>query len=339
MAPTRGTGSARSVLFIGGTGVISTACARAAVADGFAVTLLNRGTSSTHEPAAGAEVLTADIRDAGAVRAVLGRREFDVVVDFLTFTTGQLESNLDLLDGRFGQYVFISSASAYQTPPTHGPVTESTPLRNPLWQYSRDKIACEDLLVARYREQGLPVTIVRPSHTYDHTLLPFTGGWTVVQRMLEGREVVVPGDGTSWWTLTHHEDFARAFVRLLDRPQAIGEAFHITSDEALTWDQIHQEVAAAAGVEARIVHVASDAIAAQDREIGASLVGDKSNSMVFDNTKIRTLAPGWRAQVPFRRGAAELVAWHLADPSRQRVDRDVDAMYDRLLEAYRPRTL
>ena len=331
--------SSPTVLFIGGTGVISTACARAAVADGFAVTLLNRGASSTHEPAPGAEVVTADIRDRDATAAALDGREFDVVVDFLTFTPDQLEANLELLHGRFGQYVFISSASAYQTPPTHGPVTESTPLRNPFWQYSRDKIACEDLLVARYRDAGLPVTIVRPSHTYDHTLLPFSGGWTVVQRMLEGREVVVPGDGTSWWTLTHHEDFARAFVRLLDRPQAIGEAFHITSDEALTWDQIHQEVAAAAGVEARIVHIASDAIAAGDAELGASLVGDKSNSMVFDNTKIRTLAAGWDARVPFRRGAAEMVAWHLADPSRQVVDHELDSFYDRLIEVYRPKAL
>ena len=328
-----------TVLFIGGTGVISTACARAAVADGFAVTLLNRGVSSTREPAPGAEVVTADIRDREAAGVALQGREFDVVVDFLTFTTDQLRANLDLLEGCFGQYVFISSASAYQTPPTHGPVTESTPLRNPFWQYSRDKIACEDLLVARYRDAGLPVTIVRPSHTYDHTLLPFSGGWTVVQRMLEGREVVVPGDGTSWWTLTHHEDFARAFVRLLDRPQAIGEAFHITSDEALTWDQIHQEVAAAAGVEARIVHIASQAIAASDAELGASLVGDKSNSMVFDNTKVRTLAPGWDARVPFRRGAAEMVRWHLGDPSRQSVDHELDGLYDRLLEAYRPRAL
>ncbi|MEP6854144.1 MAG: NAD-dependent epimerase/dehydratase family protein [Pedococcus sp.] len=328
-----------TVLFIGGTGVISTACARAAVADGFAVTLLNRGVSSTREPAPGAEVVTADIRDRKAAAAALQGREFDVVVDFLTFTTDQLRANLDLLESRFGQYVFISSASAYQTPPTHGPVTESTPLRNPFWQYSRDKIACEDLLVARYRDAGFPVTIVRPSHTYDHTLLPFSGGWTVVQRMLEGREVVVPGDGTSWWTLTHHEDFARAFVRLLDRPQAIGEAFHITSDEALTWDQIHQEVAAAAGVEARIVHIASQAIAASDAELGASLVGDKSNSMVFDNTKVRTLAPGWDARVPFRRGAAEMVRWHLGDPSRQSVDHELDGLYDRLLEAYRPRAL
>ncbi len=331
--------SSPTVLFIGGTGVISSACAALAVDQGMQVTLLNRGSSRRHEPAAGAEVLTADVRDTEAVARVLDGRSFDVVADFLSFTPDQLAANLDLLEGRFGQYVFISSASAYQTPPTHLPITESTPLRNPFWQYSRDKIACEDLLVARYRETGLPMTIVRPSHTYDRTLSPFNGGWTAIGRMREGREVVVPGDGTSLWTLTHHEDFARAFVRLLDRPQAIGEAFHITSDEALTWDQIHREVAAALGVEPRLVHVPTDVIAASDADLGASLIGDKSNSMVFDNSKIRTLAPEWQAVIPFRRGAREIVEWHLESADRQQFDASLERLFDRLVDRARPHSV
>ncbi|WP_270886397.1 NAD-dependent epimerase/dehydratase family protein [Pedococcus sp. 5OH_020] len=324
-----------SVLFIGGTGVISSACVREALDAGWEVTLLNRGASRHHPPAADAEPLVADVRDRDAlVSAVQGRR-FDVVADFLSFTTDQLRQSLGALSGSFGQYVFISSASAYQTPPTQLPVTESTPLRNPFWKYSRDKIACEDLLTAAYRDQALPMTVVRPSHTYDHTLAPLDGGWTAVERMIQGREVVVHGDGTSLWTLTHHADFARAFVRLLGRREAVGEAFHITSDEALPWDAIYTEVAHAAGVEPRLVHVPSDAIAALDADHGASLLGDKAHSMVFDNGKLRRLAPGWHAVVPFRQGASEVVEWHLADAGRRQVDARKDALFDRLVERYR----
>ncbi|HEV7172461.1 NAD-dependent epimerase/dehydratase family protein [Pedococcus sp.] len=326
---------AQSVLFVGGTGVISSACSREALARGWTVTLLNRGESATHLAPEGAEVLRADVRDAKSVSAALGDREFDVVADFLSFTPEHVQQQLDQLNGRTGQYVFISSASAYQTPPARLPVTESTPLRNPYWAYSRDKIACEDLLVRAYREAGLPMTIVRPSHTYDHTLPPFHGGWTVVERMRRGQEVVVHGDGTSLWTITHHEDFARAFVGLLGRQAALGEAFHITADEAPTWNRIYADLAEAAGVEPRLVHVPSDAIAAADPDFGASLLGDKANSMVFDNSKIRSLVPGWHARVPFRQGAQEIVDWHDADPSRRRVDARLDALYDRLVEDHR----
>jgi nucleoside-diphosphate-sugar epimerase len=324
------------VLFIGGTGVISTACAAAALERGMEVTLLNRGRSETHTPPDGAGVVTADVRDAAAVREALGDREYDVVADFLSFTPDHVQQQLDTFvePGRTGQYVFISSASAYQTPPSRLPVTESTPLRNPFWQYSRDKIACEDLLVAAYRETGLPMTIVRPSHTYDHTLPPFGGRWTVVDRMRRGKEVVVHGDGSSLWTLTHHTDFAAAFVGLLGRHEALGEAFHITSDESPTWDRIHEAVAEAAGVEARLVHVPSEAIAAEDAELGASLLGDKAHSMVFDNSKVKALVPGWTAVVPFRQGAQEIVDWHDADPSRQHVDPALDALHDRLVERW-----
>ncbi|HWJ09522.1 MAG TPA: NAD-dependent epimerase/dehydratase family protein, partial [Nocardioides sp.] len=210
------------------------------------------------------------------------------------------------------------------------------PLRNPFWQYSRDKIACEDLLVAAYRDEEFPATIVRPSHTYDRTLVPFDGGWTVLGRMRQGREIVVHGDGTSLWTLTHHADFARGFVPLLGHPRTLGDVFHITSDEALTWDQIAETLAAAAGVEARIVHVPSDAIAAADPEWGAGLLGDKAHSMVFDNGKLRSVVPDYVATIPFFQGAREIVAWYDEDPARQRVDARLDAVMDRLIERYRP---
>ena len=328
-----------SVLFIGGTGVISTACVREAMRQGREVTLLNRGETTHRSVPDAAEVLQADVRDAASVRAALGQREFDTVVSFLNFTPDHVQQDVDLFSGRAGQYVFISSASAYQTPPARLPVTESTPLRNPYWDYSRNKIACEDLLVREYRERAFPMTIVRPSHTYDPTLVPFDGGWTVVERMRQGRAVVVPGDGTSLWTLTHHEDFARAFTGLLGRREALGEAFHITSDEAPPWNEIYSAVAAAAGVEPRLVHIASDAIAAADPDLGAGLLGDKSNSMVFDNSKVKALVPGWSAVVPFRQGAREIVAWHDEDPARRAVDPRLDALFDRLVEAYRPRPL
>ncbi len=326
---------AKSVLYIGGTGVISSACVAESVAQGWGVTILNRGTSTTHPAHPDAEALTADVRDAAAVRDAVGEREFDVVVDFLSFTPAQVQQQLDQFADRTGQYVFISSASAYQTPPARLPVIESTPLRNPFWQYSRDKIACEDLLVGAYRADDLPMTIVRPSHTYDHTLPPFEGGWTTIERMRQGREVLVHGDGTSLWTITHHTDFARAFVGLLGRREALGEAFHITGDEAPSWNRIYTDVAEAAGVEPRLVHVPSDAVAAVDEEFGASLLGDKAHTMLFDNSKVRSLVPGWHAVVPFRQGAQEIGDWHDADPARRTVDAELDAVYDRLIEAYR----
>jgi nucleoside-diphosphate-sugar epimerase len=231
--------------------------------------------------------------------------------------------------------VFISSASAYQTPPGRLPVLESTPLRNPFWQYSRDKIACEDLLVQAYREHGVPATIVRPSHTYDKTLLPMDGGWTVVDRMRRGVEVVVHGDGTSLWTLTHHTDFARAFVGLLGHPAAIGDSFHITSDEWLSWNEIFTLVGQAAGVEPRLVHVPSEAIAAVDPDWGAGLLGDKAHSMIFDNTKVRRLVPDSTALIGFHTGAREIMAWYDADPARQQVDAEMDAKMDQLVAAHR----
>ena len=325
----------QSVLFLGGTGIISSACTARAVELGMDVFVLNRGRTSTSRPLPdGVTSLVGDLKEPDSVREALGGREFDVVADFLAFTPSDVSARLDLLRGRMGQYVFISSASAYQTPPGRLPVVESTPLRNPFWQYSRDKIACEDLLVRAYREEGLPMTIVRPSHTYDKTLLPFDGGWTVVDRMRRGAGVVVPGDGTSLWTLTHHTDFARAFVGLLGHPAAIGDSFHITSDEWLAWNDIFTLVGRAAGVEPRLVHVPSEQIAAADPTWGAGLLGDKSHSMIFDNSKVRRLVPDYTAVVHFHRGAREILDWYDADPSRQRVDSAMDATMDRLVAGY-----
>jgi nucleoside-diphosphate-sugar epimerase len=321
------------VLFIGGTGIISSGCSRRAVAAGIDLTILNRGAQLARPAPEGAEVVHADIRDAESVRAAVGGRSFDVVADFVAFTPQHVQADIDFFGGRIGQYVFISSASAYQTPPSRLPIVESTPLRNPYWSYSRDKIACEDLLVAAYRADGFPATIVRPSHTYDRTLVPLMGGWTDIERMRRGLPVVVHGDGTSLWTLTHHDDFAKAFVGLLGHPQAIGDSFQITSDEVLTWNQIYDLMADAAGTRADIVHIASDTIARADAEMGASLLGDRAHSVIFDNTKVKALVPDYVATIPFAIGAREIVEWFDADVSRRVVDADLDALLDKLIAA------
>ncbi len=304
------------VLFIGGSGVISSACSRVAVDSGMDLFVLNRGRSTVRPLPPGVTMLRADVREPATVRDEIKGRDFDAVVNWVAFTPGQVRTDIDLFRGRTGQYVFISSASAYQTPPARMPVTESTPLRNPYWQYSRDKIACEDLLVSAYREEGFPATIVRPSHTYDATSVPFDGRWTVLGRMRAGKPVIVHGDGTSLWTLTHHDDFARAFVPLLGHPRTLGEAIHITSDDVLTWNQI------------------AEALAAADPEWGAGLLGDKAHSMVFDNAKLRSIVPGWRAVIPFEQGAREIVEWYLADPARQVTDTAMDAVMDKLATAW-----
>jgi nucleoside-diphosphate-sugar epimerase len=326
--------SALRVLFIGGSGQISSACSRRAVDLGIELYVLNRGRTSSRPLPPEARVLQGDIRDPASARAAIGDLEFDAVADFVAFTPEHVQADIDLFAGRTGQYVFISSASAYQKPVGRLPIVESTPLRNPIWPYSQDKIACEELLVRAYREDGFPATIVRPSHTYDHANLPFDGGWTVVERMRQGREVVVHGDGTSLWTLTHHVDFAKAFVGLLGHPQAIGDSFHITSDEVLTWNQIYELVAAAAGAEPRLVHVTSDAIFAADERWGRSLLGDKAHSVIFDNAKVRALVPDYVATIPFAQGAREIVAWHDEDPARRAVDERVDALMDALVARY-----
>lgn len=319
------------VLFIGGTGIISSACSPLAIESGVELYLLNRGKS--HRPAPeGAKVLEGDIRNPDSVRAAIGDMKFDAVVDWIAFTTQHIETDIDLFRGRTGQFVFISSASAYQSPPATLPVTESTVLDNPYWEYSRNKIACEERLIRAYREEKFPATIIRPSHTYDRTLLPFDHGWTVVDRMRRGKPVVVHGDGTSIWVLTHHTDFARAFVPLLGNPHTIGDAIHITSDEWLTWNQIYDEVARAAGTKAIKVHVPSDEIVRRDPGREGGLIGDKANSMMFDNSKVKSLTGGWSAKIPFARGADEIIAWYEANPDRQMVNPELDRLEDELVE-------
>jgi nucleoside-diphosphate-sugar epimerase len=329
------------VLFIGGTGTISASCAREAVRQGLDVTVLNRGVTTTRDLPEEVTRLTADTEDPAAMREAIGDRAFDAVVDWIAFHPDQVRRDIDLFAGRCGQYVFISSAAAYRTPPNRLPLTESSPLGNREWRYARDKIACEDLLVQAHREHDFPMTIVRPSLTYDETIVPFDGGWTVIERMRQGKPIVVHGDGTSLWTMTHARDFAVGFTGLLGRDAALGEAFHITGDEAPTWDRIYRTFAAAAGVaDPELVHVPSDAIEAVDDWWGVGLLTDKAHSLVFDNAKIKSLVPefGLRA-TPLKLGAREIVAWFDAHPEHQWRDEKTDANMDRLIAAYRPRPL
>jgi nucleoside-diphosphate-sugar epimerase len=326
--------SALRVLIIGGNGIISASASRLAVERGMELTLLNRGVDSTRPPIEGAASIVGDANDPASVRAAVGEREFDVVANFRAFTPDQVEADVELFAGRTGQYIFISSASAYQKPVAHLPIVESTPLHNPFWQYSRDKIACEDVLVRAYRSSGFPMTIVRPSHTYDPTLIPLTGEWTTLARIRDGRPIVIHGDGTSLWTMTHARDFARAFVGLFANPHALGSPVHITSDESLTWNAIADLFGRALGVEPNIVHVPSDAIARELPEIGDGLLGDKAHSVVFDNTRIKSLVPGWVATTPFAEGSREIADWYLADAKRQVPDAALDAAFDAMTQRF-----
>jgi nucleoside-diphosphate-sugar epimerase len=325
--------SGLSVLFLGGTGCISSACAEEVIGAGDRLALLNRNTTSLRPPPRSAELLRGDVSVPGSVESAIGSRTFDVVVNFVAFRPDQVATDVARFRGRCGQYVFVSSASAYQKPIGHLPITESTPLANPFWQYSRDKIACEELLAAAYREQGFPVTVVRPSHTYDKTSLPLLGGWAAIERMRRGEPVVVHGDGTSLWVLTHHRDFARGFAGLLGRCQAIGDSFHITGDEVLTWDQIYRILGEAAGVEPKLVHLSSEAIASVVPALGPGLLGDKAHSVIFDNDKIRHLVPDYRATIPFVRGAREMIEWHDADRAHRRVDEQTATELEELVRA------
>jgi len=327
---------AMKVLFIGGTGIISSACTALAVERGIELTLLTRG---KRELPHGVRGLNEDIHSP-ALAAKLENDEFDAVVDWIAFTPDEVERDIRLFRGRTRQFIFISSASVYQKPQTHYLMTESTPLANPHWDYSRNKIACEERLMTAYREEGFPITIVRPSLTYGETLVPLVmNSWaemsyTAVDRMIRGQRVVVPGDGTSLWVITHNSDFAKGFVGLLGHKQAIGHAFHITSDEVLTWDQIFRIVGEAAGVEAKIVHIPSDFIAACVPEKEGSLIGDKSVSVVFDNSKIKRFVPGFCATTSFAAGIRKSLAWFDADASRKKIDHEMNARLDKLIACY-----
>jgi nucleoside-diphosphate-sugar epimerase len=324
-----------NVLFIGGTGFISTAVSRMAIAEGFELYLLNRGARSA--PLPGSHSVTADIHRPDEVRVALSDLEFDVVVDWIAYTPADIERDLALFAGRVAQYVFISSASAYQKPPAHYLITESTPLHNPYWDYSRNKIACEERLMRAYRDEGFPATIVRPSMTYDSNLPIALGGWgtyTLVDRLLRGLPIIVHGDGSSLWVVTHADDFGRGFLGLLGNEKALGEAFHITTDEVLTWNQIYQTIAEALGVEADIVHIPSDFIVRVVPELSGSLLGDKTWSAVFDNTKIKSFVPGFQAGVPFEEGIRRTLAWFAEDARRRSVDEAVHKEMDLILQAY-----
>lgn len=323
------------VLFIGGTGNLSLDCTRRALARGMEVWHLNRGSHPGKAPE-GVHSLQADVRDEEAVDRVLGRESFDAVVDFIAYLPGQVEADVRLFRDRAGQYVFISSASAYRKPAVHPVITESTPLSNPFWQYSRDKIACEDLI--RAQAGDLPWTIIRPSHTYANGWVPTafsSSDFTVAGRILEGKEIIVHGDGQALWTLTHARDFAVGLVGLLGNPAAYGEAVQITGEEALTWESIHQTVASALGREARIVHIPSDFIARAEPSLAGGFLGDKAWTSLFDCSKLRRLVPDFRTTISFQEGIRQSLDWLRAEPSRQKVDPAVGERIERILAAWR----
>ena len=331
--------SQMKALLIGGTGTISMDITKLCVERGYDVTLLNRGNRNSRLPESmRVSQWALDINDENAVRARLEGEYFDVIVNFINYTTDQVERDIRLFADKTNQYIFISSASAYQKPLSHYMVTESTPLSNPFWDYSRDKIACEERLMAEYRNNGFPITIVRPSHTYDKYRIPVcihggNGSWSTISRMLEGKPVLVIGDGTSLWTLTHSQDFAKGFIGLMGNIKAIGESVHITSDEALTWNQIYTNIARAFGVRPNLFHVATDFITAVDPSYNGQLHGDKGANVLFDNSKIKRLVPGFTATIRFDQGAKMAAEYYLNDPESQIPDPNFDIFVDTIIEA------
>ncbi|MFD2331040.1 SDR family oxidoreductase [Cohnella sp. GCM10020058] len=325
-------------LFIGGTGTISAAITRQLAVQGCELYLLNRGTRNGELPP-NVKTLEADINDEARVAELIRDLSFDVVADFIAFVPAQLERDYRLFAGKTKQFIFISSASAYQKPLSDYRITESTPLANPYWEYSRNKIACEEYLMKQYREQRFPITIVRPSHTYDERSIPLgvhgsQGSWQVAKRMLAGKPVLIHGDGTSLWTMTHNEDFAKGFIGLMGNLHAIGESVQITSDESLTWNQIYAAIADALGVPLRAVYAPSAFLAACSREdFTGGLIGDKANSVVFDNAKLKRLVPGFTAEIRFDQGIKRTVAHILEHPELQREDAAFDGWCDKVVEA------
>jgi nucleoside-diphosphate-sugar epimerase len=324
-------------LFIGGTGTISTAVSRLAVELGWELYLLNRGNLSERVPD-GARVIQCDINQESEVAQLIADMTFDVVADFIAFVPQQIERDIRLFTGKTSQFIFISSASAYQKPLSHYRITESTPLANPYWEYSRNKIACEERLMAEYRQKGFPITIVRPSHTYDERSVPLAvhgrkGSWQVIDRMIKGKPVIIHGDGSSLWTLTHNSDFAKAFVGIMANPAAIGEAIHITSDESLTWDAIYDSIGRALGVTVKKVHVATDFLIACDPRLTGSLLGDKTHTVVFDNSKIKRLVPGFTATMRFDQGVRLCIDYLLSHPELQVADDEFDLFCDKIIAA------
>lgn len=326
-------------LFIGGTGTISTAITRQLAEQGWELYLVNRGKRELDLPSGSVTSLIGDINDEEHIKTLIQDFSFDVVVDFIAFVPEQLERDYRLFKDKTRQFIFISSASAYQTPLSDYRITEGTPLSNPRWEYSRNKIACEDYLMKLYREEGFPVTIVRPSHTYDERSIPLgvhgkIGSWSVAKRMLEGKPVIIHGDGTALWTMTHNSDFAKGFIGLMGNIHAIGEAVQITSDESLTWNQIYSSIAAALGVELKAVHIASDfLVETSTYDFEGGLLGDKANTVVFDNSKLKRLVPDFVATVRFDQGIRSTIENVLAHPELQKEDPDFDAWCDDVIEA------
>ena len=327
------------VLFIGGTGIISTAISKKLLESGeHELFIINRGNRNSCLPD-GFKPITCDINDEAEVKKLIERMEFDVVADFIAFVPSQLERDYRLFAGKTKQFIFISSASAYQKPLSDYRINEGTPLSNPYWQYSRDKIACEDYLMKMYRDEGFPVTIVRPSHTYDERKIPLgvhgaNGSWQVAKRMLEGKQVIIHGDGSSLWTMTHNSDFANAFIGLMGNLHAIGESVNITSDESLTWNQIYRAIADALGVELKPYYVPSDFLAkCSNYDFTGGLIGDKSNTVVFDNTKLKRLVPGFTATIRFDQGVRETINNVLSDKSLQDDDPEFDKWCDNVIAA------
>lgn len=328
------------VLFIGGTGIISSACSELALSRGHELFILNRSVSTKYPLPEGATFLKGDFyADESHLTSLLNAHHFDAVVDYIAFAPQDIERDLRLFRDKTDQFVFISSASAYQKPVQNYLITEETPLENPFWEYSRNKIACEELLMKEYRDNGFPVTIIRPSHTYGHSQIPFALSswlhpWTVIDRVKRGEKVIIPGDGTSLWVLTWNSDFAKGLLGLLGNDKAIGEAFQITSDQVLSWDQIHFEVYQALGLEPNVVHIPSDYIARFDEGAVGGLIGDKSNSVVFDNSKIKRFVPDFNCEVDWSTGVRKSLAWFDAHPEFQTVDADANAMWDQIIAAY-----
>ncbi|MGA9365412.1 MAG: SDR family oxidoreductase [Bacteroidota bacterium] len=322
------------VLFIGGTGNISTSVSKLCIERGIDLCLLNRGSRKVEIPKA--KTIHGDVTQPN-IASLLKEHRWDVVVDWIAYTENDVERDIRLFRGKTRQFVFISSASAYQKPPSHPVITESTPLYNPFWEYSRNKIACEDRLTRAYRDEEFPITIVRPSLTYDTVIPTAIGGWTeytIIDRMKRGKQIIIHGDGTSLWIVTHAEDFAKGFVGLLGHQQAIGQTFHITSDEILTWNQIYQALADAAGCVANTVHIPSDFIVHCEPSLEGTLTGDKAQSVIFDNTKIKRFVPDFTATIPFAQGIKRTLAWFEADPARQIIRKETNEMMDRIIQRY-----
>jgi len=324
-------------LFIGGTGTISTDITKLCVEKGWSITLLNRGKQNGRLPAnIPVTQWTLDINDENAVRTHLEGEHFDVIANFINFSVDQIERDIRLFSGKTNQYIFISSASAYQKPLSHFCITESTPLSNPHWAYSRAKIECEERLMAEYRQNGFPITIVRPSHTYDNYKIPLCihgehGSWQTIKRMMEGKPVLVPGDGNTLWTLTHSRDFAKGFEGLMGNIHAIGESIHITSDESLTWNQIYQSVGRAFNLTPILFHVATDFIVACEPSYAGPLHGDKSVTVAFDNSKIKRFVPGFVAETRFDQGVRISAEYFLSHPETQMEDPAFDHFIETII--------